>query len=177
MSNQARNDAELRRMFEKPLKEAVDYIVQKIWNENKELVRQIVYEAYLPQNYNRTGQFQKAWDFDVESSADDEKIAQGAFYYNPNTMSRGSTDPQSSDFGQHISIIDGADMRPYLADIIYNGAYGRAWMNGAGKRDAWDALINSVGKQKMKQWLKEGMQKAGLQGTLHTTPIEVKYSK
>lgn len=177
MSNQARNDAELRKLFEKPLREAVDYIVQKIWNENKELVRQVVYETYTPKNYNRTGQFQKAWELEVESSSSDEKVAQGKFYYAPETMSKGSTDPNSPDYGQHISIVDGEDMRPYLAEIIYEGKYGRAWPNNAGKRDAWTMLLNTIGKQKMKKWLKEGMQKAGLQGVLHTTPIDVKYNK
>lgn len=176
MANQARNDRELKQMLQQPLYEAVEYIVQKIWNENREVIRVEVYEKYSPTVYNRTGEFQESWDAQAAKTNKGDVLAQGSFYYNPNTMSRGSTDPSSSDYGQHVSIVSGDDMRAYLADIIYQGAYGSAWQNDAGVRDAWSALLRIVGKRKMRRWLKEGMQKAGVAGISRNKPIKVTYN-
>lgn len=60
--------------------------------------------------------------------------------------------------------------------LSIKGAYGSAWKNDAGVRDAWSALLRIVGKRKMRQWLKEGMQKAGVTGVSRNKPIEVTYN-
>ena len=48
---QARNDTQLKDMLLPKIKIAVDYLVQKMWNENLEIVRQSVYEAYSTKEY------------------------------------------------------------------------------------------------------------------------------
>ena len=176
MSQHARNDNEVRAMFAEPLKKVVDYIVQKIWNENRAEIRIVVYETYQPSSYNRTGDFQKAWDYSSKTNSIGDVVATGEFFYNPETMSLGSNDYQSDNYGQHVSVVDGKDMRPYLAEIIYQGLYGSAWKSNVQARDAWDRLLKVIGKRKMRQWLGEGMKKEGLKGTLHNVPIKVEYN-
>ena len=94
-------------------------------------------------------------------------------------MSIGSTDPDSPNYAQHIGVAGkyrGKDSRAYLADIIYNGIQnGSAFGYGAWskKRDAWTELVKRVGKRNMKQWFKEGLQKAGLEVIMHNVAIAV----
>lgn len=149
------------------LGQVVDYVVQKIWNENRELVRTIVYEAYQPETYNRTGEFKEAWatEFNYNTLAGK---AQGQFYYNPDDMTLGSTDISSPNYGQHVSAITGESIVDALAEIIYQGKSGPAFGSGpstgawARKRDVWDALIKRIGQRQMKKWLKEGFDMVGL---------------
>ena len=69
-SNGARNDAQLKNVVMPDLKRVVDYVVQKIWNENRELVRKIIYDGYEPVEYDRTGQFKEAWDTEAYITGD-----------------------------------------------------------------------------------------------------------
>lgn len=176
---QARNDAELTSILKGPLQQATDYVVQKIWNENKEIVRVIVYEAYSPAGYNRTGEFREAWNYTTGShNLTRGSIARSEFYYNPNSMSVGSTDEEASNYAQHIGVAgdyEGVDARQYLADIIYQGMSGNRFGDGPWKkkRDAWKELNKRIGKRKIKQWMKEGMEAAGLTVQMHNTAISV----
>ena len=61
------NDAQLQAAIIADMKNVVDYVVQKIWNDNRELIRQIIYERYQPEVYERTGEFKEAWDTDVKT--------------------------------------------------------------------------------------------------------------
>lgn len=181
--NQAKNNREVEQMLMPALEKAIDYVVQKIWNDNREIVRQVVYEAYNPSTYNRTGEFKEAWD--TETKVVGNK-AQGTFKYTPDKMSVG-------DGGQHSSVIDGTDIRPYLAEIIYQGlagdfGWGKANHSGkryaknnplfageawARKRNVWEQLNNKVGIRKIKQYFEEGMRQSGLSFKGHTTPVKV----
>jgi hypothetical protein len=171
------DDAGLIRAVMPVLRNVADYIVQKIWNENRELVRIIVYEAYQPVKYKRTGDFQNAWDTKAGSSG---TKATGEFYYNWESMSVGypSTNPNSEQFGRHASAIDNFDARPYLADIIYNGLAGPAFGSGnrdgawARKRDVWKQLQKRVGKSKIAQWFEESLTSQGVQFNRHRGKIE-----
>lgn len=182
-TNQARNDQEVEQMLMPALENAIDYVVQKIWNDNRELIRQIVYEAYQPSIYNRTGEFKEAWDTETKIVGNK---AQGTFKYAPDKMSIG-------DRGQHSSIIDGADIRPYLAEIIYQGLSGDfGWdkTNSSGKhyaknnplfageawtkkRNVWEQLNNKIGIRKIKQYFEEGMRQNRLSFKGHTAAIKV----
>lgn len=181
--NQARNDQEVQAMLMPALKEAIDYVVQKIWNDNRELVRTVVYEAYQPEEYERTGEFKEAWDTEVKIIGD--KV-QGTFKYAPEKMSVGSN-------GQHSSVIDGADIRSYLADIIYQGLsgdFGWGKPNRAGKhyarnnplfageawtkkRNAWKELNKRIGTRKIQQYFEEGMRRSGLKFNRHVAAVKV----
>lgn len=183
--NQVRNNQELENMLMPALEKAIDYVVQKIWNDNREIVRQVVYEAYSPSIYNRTGEFKEAWDTEIKVVSN--KV-QGTFKYDPDKMSIG-------DGGQHSSIYQNdRDVRPYLAEIIYQGLAGdftntkkanhagkkyaknnplfagEAWTR---KRNAWKELNNKIGTRKIKQYFEEGMKRSGLQFRGHLTPVKV----
>lgn len=168
MANLARSNKELTQMLFPPLKVIVDYIMQKLWNENREIIRKVVYDAYRPEMYQRTNQFKEAWDYKVLGSSGTGKI-QGEFYYEPNKLTSGAG-------GQHSSFLTGEEMKEYLADVIYQGLAGdftgqykyakqnphfsnQAWANS---RNAWDMLVKKVGKTNMDKWVSEGAKYAGL---------------
>ena len=159
------------------LKNTVDYIVQKIWNENRELVRVIVYEAYQPEQYERTGEFQEAWATDVKSKGN---YVEGEFKYDPRLL--------TVDGEHHGSIIDGQPMTTYLADVIYDGLSGAIYQSGYAKnspafkgqawtrkRDVWDALLKRVGRKKIKQLFEEGMRRQGI--TVKSHNVAIGYAK
>nr|DAH32564.1 MAG TPA: hypothetical protein [Caudoviricetes sp.]DAM99661.1 MAG TPA: hypothetical protein [Caudoviricetes sp.] len=164
MAQSARNDAELDRIFMPLLKNAVDYVVQKIWNENRELVRQIVYESYTPEEYSRTGEFKQAWDTDVKTV---QNVVEGTFKFDPRLLTVNGE--------HHGSIIDGQPMTTYLAEVIYEGLSGAIYQSGYAKnaprfkgqawtkkRDVWTALIKWLGKDNMRKLFEEGMRKQGI---------------
>lgn len=175
MSGQARNDEQLKRLLMPKIKEAVDLLVQKIWNENRELVRTIVYEAYSPTRYNRTGEFKEAWSTDSTMNEASGK-AQGSFYYDPDKLTPGDDDPDSPRYGQHVSAIDRFLMTDYLAEVIYQGKAGPAFGHGVtsgpwhSKRDVWAQLEKKIGRVKLKSWMKECFDKVGLPVQAYGTP-------
>lgn len=167
MSGQARNEEQLKRLLMPKIKEAVNLLVQKIWNENRELVRTIVYEAYSPKEYNRTNQFKEAWETDVKTV---DNVVEGSFKYDPREL---DVVPGT---GQHSSIIDDSAMTTYLADIIYQGlvgdftgkykyaknnpAFGGAtWTKS---RNAWKELEDRLTRVKLKRWMEECFKRVGL---------------
>lgn len=175
MASQIRNEAQLKQMFIPKIREAVDLLVQKIWNENRELVRTIVYESYEPTTYNRTGEFKEAWDTDTTQNLSDGKV-QGSFYYEPDKLTPGDDDPESPRYGQHVSAIDRTLMTTYLAEVIYQGKAGPAFGHGVefgpwhNKRDVWAQLEKNIGRNKLKSWMKECFKKVGLPVDVHGTP-------
>ena len=178
MGIQIRNDFELYKIFTPKLKEAVDYVVNKIWNENKELVEKMVYDAYEPTVYNRTGEFKEAWNTETTSSIFSGRV-EGKFYYDWSKLTPGDDDPNSPRYGQHVSAIDRFLMTEYLAEVIYEGLAGPAFGHGvqegawAKKRDVWEELNKVVGKRKLKQWFQEGCDKVGLPVVAHKTALGV----
>lgn len=170
---QARNDDEVRAMIIPDLKNVVDYVVQKIWNDNRELVREIVYAAYSPVEYNRTGDFKEAWDTDVSSGG---SAVHGVFKYAPDLMS------------PHTSMWSGEDIREGLAKIIYQGLAGdftgrykyasdnpgfagQAWTSG---RNAWSRLKKELGKRKLKSYFTAGLRANGIKFKDRRAPLTVR---
>ena len=175
--SQARNDKEVLAMLHSPIAKAINYVIDKIYDENIGAIHDIVYMAYSPEEYERTGDFYRAWGAGTTKVVN-ERTVEGEFKYKPDKMSIGSTDPNSSNYGQHIGLAGdfyGQDARPYLAELIYNGATGSLFGDGAfrQKRDAWEELNKRIGRRKMKQWMKEGMEAAGLTVQMHNTPLHV----
>ena len=179
---QAKNEEELRKALRPAIQKACNYVIQKIWNENREIVRVVVYEAGIPEEYNRTMGFLNAWEYTQESHNPTNKDGYAKFYYKPNEMNVGSTSYGASDYAQHIGVsgeYQGKDARYYLADIIYhmNGCNGAGDAFGDGywrkARNAWVELNNRIGRRKIKQWFKEGFEKAGLTVKMHNEPIKV----
>ena len=179
--SQARNDKEVLAMLHSPIAKAINYVIDKIYDENIGAIHDIVYMAYSPEEYERTGDFYRAWGAGTTKVVN-ERTVEGEFKYKPDKMSIGSTDPNSSSYGQHIGLAGdfyGQDARPYLAELIYNGATGSLFGDGAfrQKRDAWEELNKRIGKRKMKQWMKEGLEAAGLKVQMHNKAIEVTTTK
>ena len=171
----ARSEQELRNLLRSPIQKAINYVLDKIYDENISVVHDVVYMAYSPEDYNRTGDLYRAWSTESKSTS---SAAQGEFKYDYSKMSIGSTDPQSSNFAQHIGVggdLYGQDERPYLAELIYQGATGSLFGDGAFRkqRDAWAELNKRIGRRKMKQWMKEGMEAAGLKVQMHNAPLHV----
>lgn len=168
MLNKANNEDELIRILFPSLKNIVDYIMQKLWNENREIVRKIVYDTYKPKVYQRTNEFKESWDYEITSSKKVSRI-QAEFYYSPNKMT-------SVFNGQHSSIFTGEVIKEYLADIIYQGLVGDftgkykyarqnplfSNENWANSRNAWNLLLKKVGKTNMDKWFAEGAKYAGV---------------
>ena len=178
---QARNDKEVLAMLRSPIMKAINYVIDKIYDENIGAIHDVVYMAYRPEEYNRTGDFYRAWGAGT-TKALNERTSRGTFEYKPEKMSIGSTDPQSSNYAQHIGVggdFYGQDARPYLAELIYNGATGSFFGDGAFRkqRDAWAELNKRIGRRKMKQWMKEGLEAAGLKVQMHNKAIEVTTTK
>ena len=181
MPPSARNNKEVLAMLHSPISKAINYVIDKIYDENIGAIHDIVYMAYSPEEYERTGDFYRAWGAGTTKVVN-ERTVEGEFKYNPDKMSIGSTDPNSSNYGQHIGLAGdfyGQDARPYLAELIYNGATGSLFGDGAfrKKRDAWEELNKRIGRRKMKQWMKEGLEAAGLKVQMHNKAIEVTTTK
>ena len=171
------NDAQLQAAIIADMKNVVDYVVQKIWNDNRELIRQIIYEGYQPEVYERTGEFKEAWDTDVKTL---HNYVQGEFKYDPRLLT------VNEDNGQHSSLVDGTPMTEYLAEVIYDGLSGAIYEPGyaknssrfkgqpwANKRDVWSALLKWFNKTKLRQLFEEGMRQQGVNFIRHNVAIKV----
>ena len=164
--NQARNNQELENMLMPALEKAIDYVVQKIWNDNRELIRTIVYESYQPEEYERTGEFKEAWDTDVKRLGN---FVRGEMKYDPRELT------VNYNKWQHGSAYLQQPMTTYLAEVIYQGLSGNLFGEGpwTKKRDVWAALNREIGIRKIKQYFEEGMRRNGLDFRGHTASVKV----
>lgn len=171
-SSRVRNEAQLKALIMPKLEQVVEYVMEKILEKNQEIVQKVVYDAYSPTDYNRTMQFKDAWETDVNTQSVTNKV-RGEFSYAPDKLIPGSNDPYADNYGQHVSVIDGFLMTDGLAEVIYEGLAGDIFGQGpwTRKRDAWTALWKAVGQRQMKNWIKEGCDKAGLPIHSHGTRL------
>ena len=159
------------------LKNVVDYVVQKLWEENRDLVQKIVYDGYQPEEYERTNEFKEAWNTEVKTL---NNFVQGEFKYDSRLLT------VDTDNGQHSSLVDGTPMTEYLAEVIYDGLSGAIYEPGyaknssrfkgeawANKRDVWSALLKWFNKTKLKQLFEEGMRRQGINFIRHNVAIKV----
>lgn len=178
MAHQARNNAELTTLLKDPLKIAVNYVVDKIEYENRIQINLILYGRSAPENYERTYEFERAWDTAVHSTSAVGHTVEGQFFYSPSDMSSTPPNEENNYMGQHHGVDDSwGDSRAYLADIIYQGLAGPAYGDGywRQKRDVFSALLKYIGKARMKQWFEEGMAQSGLDYKRHNTTLVVEY--
>lgn len=146
------------------LRKAARYVAEQILLKNEELVQQIVYNAYTPKRYNRTGEFKKAWNTESYATGN---VASGEFRYDPDKLSFYDD--------HHMSIVDGQPMTDYLADIIYEGMAGAIYQPGYArnykpfkgqawtkKRDVWKALLGWLKIRQLKSLFEEGLRRQGV---------------
>lgn len=180
------NNKELQEALKKDLQKVVDYVIQKIWNENRTVIRHTVYLAGTPTVYNRTYEFIEAWDTIASSKVDyggywGKADARGTFYYKPSEMHAGSTDIADSSYGQHVGIARPYYNEPsnqYLAEILYEGiSGGSAWNDRTHwshkKRNAYKELIRVIGRRNLKNWIQDGMRHVGLTFIAHNKSISI----
>ena len=134
------------------LKIAVQYTVDRILTENDSTILDVVYSTYAPSEYQRTGEFQKAWDTKVGSM---KKYVEGEFFYDSREL---TVDPE---IGKHASVVSKDSVAEYMADILYEGAMGCIYRPT--KRNAWKVLDKWLSNTKFRQIFEEGLNYAGLE--------------
>lgn len=163
-SNGARNDSQLLAMIMPDFKKVVKYMVDTMLAENRLLIEDMVYRAYDPEEYERTGQFKEAWTTDSHVTSN---VATGELKYDPDKL---------TSFGNHhASIIDGQPMDEYLAAVIYEGMSGAIYHQGYAKysdqfkgqawaksRNVWNALLNYFGEQRFRRYFEKAMSHYGI---------------
>lgn len=144
----ATSEGALAAMLIGPLTQATKYVVDKIMETNEEVVESVVYSAYSPTMYDRTGELKTAWL--AEANSRGSSGVTGSFEYDPSQISA-------------YSALTGESV-PYLADIVFNGLAGHLFGEGpwTASRDAWNALLKAIGNNQIYRWMAEGMAAAGL---------------
>lgn len=162
MASLPKNDHELRKTLKAPLIAAVDYVMQKMWNENRDIIREVVYSAGLPTEYDRTNEFRNAWDYEWHSHPKTDAFVEYEFFYD---WAKLNVNRAKAQHGSPEQITNYEDVRPYLADIIYGGLSGALFGDGYWRRarDAWSVLLHRIGKRNLSTWFKEGCKQAGLE--------------
>lgn len=169
--NQAQNDKDLEQMLKPALRYAVQYVVDKIYHENQIAINEVVYGKYVGDYYENSFEFDRAWDTAVHDTQAVKHTVEGDFFYAPSKMGVQAAGATENHLGQHMSF-DGKDVREYLADIIYEGlaANPNSAIHGgnkanavwAKKRNAFELLVERIGKKNLRQWMREGMELYGL---------------
>lgn len=181
MSKNVDSFEDIRKDAISQFEKVVNYVVDKILEENKNVIEEVVYEAGQPSVYNRTGEFKSAWDKRVERNDGYGYNVKGVMEYAPDKMSVGSLDVGSIDYGQHISVAgeyEGQDSRAYLADIIYQGLAGPVFGKGywQNKRNAFEKLVERIKRERFDKIFREG---CAMYGLVVTKPggIDLEYEK
>lgn len=132
------------------LKDVYNYVLDKIEQENKELIDEIIYTRNQPEAYARSFEFRDAWGSDVNVTADG---VTATFSYKPDNL---TYDPEANRHGT----LESGFIGQYLAEIIYEGKSGLRFGNGfwTEERDAWTPLLKVIDKN-IDRWIEEGFNK------------------
>lgn len=151
------NEAQMQIVMNGIARDVAKAVADKFYEINQEEIERVVYGAYSPQTYDRTGQFKEAWRKNVKAGGNS---VQASLDYEPTAMQF------NPDEWQHGSPISG-DARMYLADIIYEGITG-THLFGYGAysepRDAFRELIKKSNKS-LDKWIKDELKKYGIKVT------------
>lgn len=152
-----KNQSELTDLLREELKPVVDKVVEKIYEENREMIQKIVYDVYDPQEYDRTFEFRdKAWET-TEAHNNGKLRIQGDLHFVPENM---TYEPELWTHGSFY----GGDVREALAEIIYEGKSGPIFGKGAWtrKRNAYNKLIKYLGKRRFSNYVKQALDECGI---------------
>lgn len=150
------NDEELSSAVVSKLVIAVKYMMDVILTENDSTILDVVYSSYAPSSYERTGQFQQAWDTTAFGGG---KHAEGEFFFKPDVM--GVSSGIESHLAQHASQATGESVTQYMADILYEGAMGCIYRPT--NRNAWKVLDKWLSNTKFRQIFEDGLNQSGLE--------------
>ena len=162
-----RNNQQLQQLFAVPLRNVAAFVARKIYVENAVIVNQVVYGAGLPQEYERTYQFRdEAWQIEKPEHYSHGHIAEYKFYYDYKKL---TIDRDKAQHGSPPYAATYSDVRPQLADIIYQGLAGDIFGDGYWRkaRNAWKELLSTLGKKKMKEMFKQAFEYCGIDVESH----------
>ena len=146
------SESELKSKIINGLTIAVESTVKEIHENNEQIIEDVVYGAYSPSWYARTGDFGNAWDTRVGAAG---SAVEGEFYYNSSGM--GVSSPEE---GQHVSVIDGSVQTLNMPDIIYQGGMG--CIQRPTNRDAWKALDRFLTNSMIRSIFETGLSRSGM---------------
>lgn len=156
------NDATLQTLIRNDLKAVIDDVIDKIIEENKDLIDEIVYSQRVNPTYatemggQPTYQFRESWDGSTKINGD--KV-EGEFKQNTDENNPMNYYPYSYIHGSLASGYIGQA----LAEIIYEGKSGDIWGEGywTQPRDVWTPLIQKI-DNKLDDWIIAAFAKRGI---------------
>lgn len=157
------SESELKSHIIKGLTVAVESTVEEIHEHNEQIIEDVVYGAYSPSWYSRTGDFGNAWSTRVGGAG---SAVEGEFYYNSSGMGVSSLEE-----GQHVSVIDGSPQTLNMPDIIYQGGMG--CIQRPTNRDAWKVLDRLLTNTMIRSIFEAGLSKSGMPWKRNSGAIKV----
>lgn len=148
------NQQQLINAMKIAINHSIDYIMKQIYEENKQLIQELVYNAYSPKDYNRTYELRDNWNYDIKDS---RFSVTGEFGLDTNSM---TLDMENFIHGSTIS----GDFREYVADKVIKGIdhpFGNRGARSIEPRDFWTPLINKLDNGKIEEWFNYQMKQEG----------------
>ena len=143
------SDAEFYLVIGKAVGNAIDEVIEKIYQELQNAIERDIYSSYSPQDYARTGELVNAWRHEASGLS-------GEIEFEPSML---SSDPS----GFHHNSPYGWDVRDQIFDIL-EGGYG-AYNAKKGKpipsRPMWDEFLVKV-DSKFDKWFRSALRHQGL---------------
>ena len=164
-----RNETQLQAVIAQALIPVINRVLERIVEDNRNLIQEYIYDNDTPSVYERTEEFKEAWETQSAEVAGDH--VKGEFFYAPDKM---SVDPGAFQHGSYYYSPN--DIREYLAEIIYQGGAGPMFGEGfwRNKRDVWNRLINHLGKRRLLSYVSDALRAEGIAFKRGVqTPLEV----
>ena len=148
------NQQQLINAMKLAIDHSIDYVMKQIYEENKQLIQEIVYNAYSPKEYNRTYELRDNWNYDIKDS---RFSVIGEFGLDTNSM---TLDMENFIHGNSIS----GDLREHITDMVVQGTgyvfdYVQSTYNQP--RDFWSPLIDKLNGGKIEEWFNYQMKQEG----------------
>ena len=143
------SDAEFYIVMSKVVSKAINDVLDKIFKELRQEIERDIYNAYSPQDYDRSGALPDAWEVTTRGLF-------GLLEFRPDML------PSSPAAFQHNSPY-GWDVRAEIFDILeggynaYNAKTGKPIMG----RPMWDNFLQKV-DSKIDKWVRAALRKQGL---------------
>lgn len=148
------NQQQLINAMKTAINNSINYVMQQIYEENKQLIQEIVYNAYSPKAYSRTYELRDNWDYKIKDS---RFSITGEFGLDTDSM---TLSMENFIHGNPIS----GDLREYIADMVVQGNgyfFADPYSNYSKPRDFWTPLINKLDSGKIEQWFNHQMTQEG----------------
>lgn len=152
-----RNESQLQAAIAQALVPVINRVLERIVEDNRDLIQKYIYDNDTPAVYERTEEFKEAWETQPAEVTGDH--VKGEFSYAPDKM---SVDPGAFQHGSYYYSPN--DIREYLAEIIYQGGAGPMFGEGfwRNKRDVWNMLIKHLGKRQILTYVSDALKAEGI---------------